>query len=146
MAEALGRIMEILGFIVEVEECLRPTRHPCFDLRATALWQLPRRTNQQKKEEGQLKKTARNVSGTYRQLSPSFRTGPEWKTTISSKRQQLPPPSLRNVDHSVSPNRDQTNDPFNCFDRSSTHNFKVPWQLLWSLVAWLQLFLTGERN
>lgn len=79
MAEALERIMEILGFIVEVEECLRPIRHLCFDLRATALWQLPRRTNRQKKEEGQLKKIAGDVSGTYRQLSPSFRTGPEWK-------------------------------------------------------------------
>lgn len=53
---------------------------------------------------------------------------------------------LRNVDHSVSPNKDQTNDPFNSFDRSHTHNFKVPWQLRWSLVTWLQHFLTWERK
>lgn len=60
------------------------------------------------------------------------------KTAITS-------PFLRNVDHSVSPNKDQTNDPFNCFDRSHTHTH-TSWQLLWPLVTWLQDFLTRARE
>lgn len=44
--------------------------------------------------------------------------------------------------------QNQTNDPFNCFDTSYTHSFKVPWQLLWFLVAGLQLFFDerGTQN
>lgn len=49
--------MEILGFIIEVEECLRPIQHPCFDVRA--LSQLPRRDKPAKDGRGTIKEDGR---------------------------------------------------------------------------------------